>query len=76
MGRMRVKEYQRGCAYAQESVKERHEGAAEGSDTRLGPGDRAFKSHYSDPKAISSIKGMYGFFDIKICDILNEKLFI
>lgn len=69
MGHTRVKECQRGSAYAAESAKERHKGAAEGSDTRLGPGDRAFESHYSDQKH-AEIVDFSVFFYIKSSDFL------
>ena len=44
----RAKEFQRGTVGATESAKEGARVLAEGPDIGLGPGDRAFESHYSD----------------------------
>ena len=43
-------EFQRGTAGVPESAKEGVRVLAEGSDIGLGPGDRAFESHYSDQR--------------------------
>ena len=46
----RPKEFQRGTVGAAESAKECDSVLPEGSDIGLGPGDRAFESHYSDQR--------------------------
>ena len=48
----RAKECQRGIAGAAERAKESDRVPFESSDTRLGPGDRAFESHYSDQNVL------------------------
>lgn len=47
-----------------ESTKEGVTGLSEGSDIGLGPGDRAFESHYSDqnPSEINDFRGIFLFF--------------
>ena len=47
-----------------ESVKEGDSVLPEGSDIGLGPGDRAFESHYSDesPSEIVDFRGTFVFF--------------
>ena len=44
-----------------ESTKEDATGLPEGSDIGLGPGDRAFESHYSDqnPSEIIDFRGIF-----------------
>ena len=44
-----------------ESAKEGVAGLSEGSDIGLGPGDRAFESHYSDqkPSEIVDFRGLF-----------------
>ena len=46
------------------SAKEGVTGLPEGSDIGLGPGDRAFESHYSDqnPSEIVDFRGIFLFF--------------
>ena len=57
----RAKECQRGIAGAAERAKESDRVPFESSDTRLGPGDRAFESHYSDqnPSEIIDFRGIF-----------------
>ena len=60
----RAKEFQRGTAGVPESTKEGVTGLSEGSGIGLGPGDRAFESHYSDqnPSEIVDFRGVFLFF--------------
>ena len=60
----RAKEFQKGTAGATESAKECDSVLPEGSDIGLGPGDRAFESHYSDqnPSEINDFRGIFLFF--------------
>ena len=57
----RAKEFQRGTAGVPESAKECARPLAESSDIGLGPGDRAFESHYSDesPSEIIDFRGIF-----------------
>lgn len=57
----RAKECQRGIAGAAERAKEGGRVPFESSDTRLGPGDRAFEPHYSDqkPSEIVDFRGLF-----------------
>ena len=71
-------EFQRGTAGVPESAKECDTVLPEGLDIGLGPGDRAFESHYSDqnPSEINDFRGGSILLTVPPCGGFSHPLYI